>query len=730
MSDLITGEVLNDAPTNARAPSNGASRAGRSSSAASYPASGVRGPRDVMRDREAREARKRAESEARQREQQEEENRRRVQEERRRSAERRTAATGVGGVDDRLSYPQPSGYEVDPGTRQAGREKAASATVDRPQGELRLTGGAARPMAPQAHQPDIPAPAQDRVRGTSSDPRNLAAAGGGTGASGRAVAGESSRTQRPAAPQAQQKTARPQQTSAAPNVNRTTSQPPQAKQAPATAQQGASAAPQPGPRGLSGEGASTRNPNVSSFPHAFERWETLSSHWEGLTSYWIRRLEQNKDEVGREPLAQQMARQITDLSAAGANLFHAVVELQRLRASSERKFQRWFFETRAEQERAQELQAELENNLRRERQQRGELLQTATRLEAEKAQADKMVAEMKRELQISKEEARRAWEELGRREQEERERTNALRDGQPTVMGGIQVVPMLPTGAGRYGGDNRPPSREGPTYAGRSERSPVEGSPVTERYGPGQDDYRPTGLEDPFLEPPPRSAGRLTEPTGEPQPAVTNGVASAGSSRMTDPPTSLPISSLPPTSTTLSSRVPYTEVSLPPASVASTSFYQHQGTSLQGPGQIGVPRADNRSVLSHPSEGTVSEEEYEYDEHGSYRVDAEGRPILYRRGGAESSEGGGGGGGYSGLYGEISGTGHGSSSVTTATSPLHGGVTGVGWTGGPADYSGSGYGSVWESVPRHHHPTRLSDVLEEDERSRTSPSRGSLRSGR
>ncbi|KAI9784499.1 MAG: hypothetical protein M1816_000819 [Peltula sp. TS41687] len=735
MADLITGDVMNEAPINTRPANNGSSRAGRSGSAVPYSASGVRGPRDVMRDREAREARKRAESEARQREQQEEENRRRLQEERRRSAERRTAATSAADVDDRTSYPpQPSGQEGEPGARPAGgREKAAPVNLDKPQPEPRLTGATLRPTPSQTHHPDIPTSVQDRARVSSSDARILAA-GGATGTSARLVAGEPSRTQRPAPPQAQPKPSRPQPTSAAANVNRTTSQPPQPKPVPATGQPGASAASQSGPRGVSTEGAPSRNPNVSSFPHAFERWETLSSHWEGLTSYWIRRLEQNKDEVGREPLAQQMARQITDLSAAGANLFHAVVELQRLRASSERKFQRWFFETRAEQERAQELQAELENSLRRERQQRGELLQTAARLEAEKAQADKMVAEMKRELQISKEEARRAWEELGRREQEERERATALRDGQPTVMGGIQVVPMLQTGTGRHGGDNRPPTREGPTtYGGGPEHSPVEESPVTETegYEPHQDEYPATSLDDPFLEPPPRSAGRLSQPTAEPQPAVTNGVASAGRSRMTDLPTSLPLSSLPQITTSLSP--------LPQGSVAPTSFYQHQGTSLQGPGQIGVPRADNRSVLSHPSEGTVSEEEYEYDEQGRYRVDAEGRPILYHRGGAETSEGGDGGGGggggeYSGHYGGVSGAGYGSSSTTTTTttttSPLRGGVTGTGWSGGPADYSGSAYGSVWESVPRHHHPTRLSDVVEEDERSHTVPSRGSLRSGR
>jgi septal ring factor EnvC (AmiA/AmiB activator) len=110
---------------------------------------------------------------------------------------------------------------------------------------------------------------------------------------------------------------------------------------------------------------------------------------------------------------------VTDLSAAGANLFHAVVELQRLRASSERKFQRWFFETRAEQERAQEIQAGLQQSLESERLERAAAIEEAIAKEREKSNVDKQLAEMKRELQISKEEARRAWEELGRREQED-----------------------------------------------------------------------------------------------------------------------------------------------------------------------------------------------------------------------------------------------------------------------------------------------------------------------
>ncbi|KAF8243281.1 hypothetical protein K440DRAFT_525085, partial [Wilcoxina mikolae CBS 423.85] len=180
----------------------------------------------------------------------------------------------------------------------------------------------------------------------------------------------------------------------------------------------------------------------SSFPHAFERWEMLSSRWEGLTGYWVSRLEQNRQELSHLPLEQEMSRQITDLAAAGANLFQALIELQRLRASSERKFQRWFFETRADQERAREMSSELERFLRVERQQRADAVAQIKKLEKEKTTAETMVEETRRELQISREECRRAWEELGRREQEEREITTSLKDGHPALVGGVQVTPM------------------------------------------------------------------------------------------------------------------------------------------------------------------------------------------------------------------------------------------------------------------------------------------------
>jgi hypothetical protein len=487
----------------------------------------------------------------------------------------------------------------------------------------------------------------------------------------------------------------------------------------------------PGP-GAGEGGTQARNPNVSSFPHAFERWEALSSHWEGLTSYWIRRLEQNKEDVNREPLAQQMSRQITDLSAAGANLFHAVVELQRLRASSERKFQRWFFETRAEQERAREVQAELEIRLRREQQERAELAQNAARLEAEKANADKLLAEMRRELQISKDEARRAWEELGRREQEERERIDLLKDGRSAVLGGI---PVVSTGdVSRQGSVNRPSTRDGPFPSGAEPSSGRLGheeaaSPAVS--GGGARSY--LHVDDPFVDRTRRTnelyahAQASDSPLpGNDRPPVTNGTASRLPEHAAGYAAGPQAAQRPPTS----------HGAAPSGSTAQAPFWHHQGASLQGPGYVTVlPPRDSRSAMSGASEeGTISEEDYELDQHG--------RPIISRRdpAAAGNSNSGAGAtaaptanagddyryvqtqeGGYR-LY-----DGHGN--PVPPPDYVRGG--GAGWGAGPADYSGAAYGMSWDGMTRHHHPTRLSDVQEEeDERSRTSMSRASVNSPR
>ncbi|KAL4884792.1 hypothetical protein BJY04DRAFT_205810 [Aspergillus karnatakaensis] len=393
-----------------------------------------------------------------------------------------------------------------------------------------------------------------------------------------------------------------------------------------------------------------QQPRRVAFPHAFERWETLSSHWEGLTSYWIRKLEQNNEALERDPLSQQMARQVTDLSAAGANLFHAVVELQRLRASSERKFQRWFFDTRAEQERSKELQAELERQIRTERQARNEAVASIQKADSDKTRIEELLREMRRELQISKDEARRAWEELGRREQEERDRTNSLRNGEPTLVGGVQVVPMI---AGLPRRDPaRPPTREGP-YSG------AEGKSTSEHLY-GEVPVSPVET-DPFVE----------------------GQRSTHTSNVSSYSQALPSSTAAPTQ-------------------GHYAGYHYEPEATQAP-RTTAPR--------DPSVGSSETGE----DYGDYQHNPQGRQIVYPRPMSEDSDE------YEQASAEDSEGGYVTSTMPPSSGPMYANYD------QSVDYSGSGWGvgSGWESLtPRHRHPTRLSDVLEEEE-PRTTPSRAS-----
>ncbi|KAF4509921.1 hypothetical protein G6O67_001855 [Ophiocordyceps sinensis] len=383
--------------------------------------SGIRGPRMIMQERAAREARQRAEAEKLAMERDRAECEARLAEEtRRRISERPSAAvsTGQGAAADA----QPP--QIDP------RHQARM--LPDPNQMSRVSEAA--PTAKPPPQPQTSQPADDQRAHHPTYPPSGAA------------------------------------------------RQPQSHQRPSVGAQPTNPAGQQQPPDVS----KPRN----SFPHAFERWETLSAHWEGLTSYWIRKLEQNKDDVNRDPLSQQLARQVTDLSAAGANLFHAVVELQRLRASSERKFQRWFFETRAELERAREVNAMMEAALQKERRDRADAVRDAIDQERGSSKIQKQLAEMRKELSISKEEARRAWEELGRREQEERDRTFSLQTGQPTIVGGVQVVPMTHSASvSRHGTVREPASHQqeyGPGHgflAGQAHSSPERTPPSTAARG-------------------------------------------------------------------------------------------------------------------------------------------------------------------------------------------------------------------------------------------------------
>ncbi|KAK3392969.1 hypothetical protein B0H63DRAFT_516180 [Podospora didyma] len=374
----------------------------------------------------------------------------------------------------------------------------------------------------------------------------------------------------------------------------------------AQAPQGFSSGPQPGASGpapaqtgeSSTQGASTARAK-NTFPHAFERWEALSAHWEGMTSFWIRKLQENTEELDRNPISAQLSRQVGDLSAAGANLFHAVVELQRLRASSERKFQRWFFETRAELERNQEVNAMLEAQMEQERQSKADAVRDAHNHERENAKTQKLLAEMRKELNISKEEARRAWEELGRREQEERDRTISLQQGHPTLVGGVQVVPMT----------QGVPSRQISTREYQT-RQAADTSDYVAAQSTHYPDYTTQA------------------------PAVQPSTSTAGG------PGDQPV------------------------------YYEHQAET---------PGHETGSYGAR-SEAGYSEDDYE--RHETQTPASSAAPTSYP---PSSSQ-------WSGTY------------------------------TGPPEYSGQGYAAPgWETM--HHHPTRLSDVIEEDdERSRTSAS--------
>lgn len=388
----------------------------------------------------------------------------------------------------------------------------------------------------------------------------------------------------------------------------------------------------------------------NTFPHAFERWEALSAHWEGMTSFWLRRLQENTDEAERNPISTQLSRQVADLSAAGANLFHAVVELQRLRASSERKFQRWFFETRSELERNQEVNAVLETQMEHERQARADAVRVAAQSDAEKMKLQKLVSEMRRELLISKEEARRAWEELGRREQEERDRTASLQQGQPTIVGGVQVVPMTQT----------IPSRT----TSRHTRSNSQAADTS--------DYMAA------------AGGQYPAYPAAPQPP--------------------------------SSAAPANAVPQSPASAGDQSrYYQQAEAAGNEPGDYGAE-----------SEAGYSEGEYMIDGRGNYLTDEHGNRIPYHSPSTSPSRA------------RRSDAGAEDYETSAPQPPTSYPPSSSHWAGaqagaqpggqpggqqGAAEYAGQGFAAPgWEQLPRHHHPTRLSDVIEEDERSRTSVS--------
>lgn len=634
MSDLIGGQLPSG--SGSTRPQNGSSRVtpGPPPPITTEPTRGLRTPTEVMRDRTAREAKKRAAQEETIRERERAEQLRRENEE-----------NDAGVVEDIPSYR----------TQDRRQENIPSTFVPTPAAQQRRT------TVDQA-QPR-PAPSQQPNPGQSYSQNN---------------------------PAPQSSSTRRHRNEALENLNIPANPPTK----PAQPQQTAQAAPR------------------SQFPHAFERWETLSSHWEGLTSYWIRRLQENTNELDNKPIDQQMSRQITDLSAAGANLFHAVVELQRLRASSERKFQRWFFETRTEQERAQELQAQLQRQLEDEREQRNVSGPAVEAARADKLKAEQLVLEMKRELRISKEEARRAWEELGKREQDERERTVALRSGEPTVIGGVQVVPMAHGAPSRgTSSANRPMTRDGPIeggpgpglMGGQQARGPPSrsqtGETGTTLDSPGAEARQfthepesPTST-DPFNEGR-QAPSQYTSPMRQTQP-VSSSAAMAAARAVTSTSADQPRFYTQETDTA----IPLSQAS-GPAVVSAPARPATSGTERSY-----VPS----NISGGPSDDPQRYDGDEYDD-GEYDSEADREREAM----------------YSQQYGRTTQAQRTSQPLESYTS-----ASAIPQQGPTAQDIEASYGAEWGGVTgasTHRHATRLSDILEERS-GRTSPSRASYASG-
>ena len=682
--------------------SNGGARgsSGQAPIATGQGSPALKTPTEIMHNRRMREAAKQAQATQQQVPTQEEDRRRSTtqqpvssqEEDRRRSGDRRYNITGGAGPSRDSGYrsqgPSVGGRTPAEPTYQT-PEMPGSSTMrsgDQAAGGYGTTSAAAAASSPYEISQYQPQPTGGRPSGVGSRPNIPQSSPDRRGAGGQPT----TMVSLPAQSQAP--------VPSAPMQAPTT----QAPRGQSTTQQTVPVA--------TGNGTQTRNSNVSSFPHAFERWETLSSRWEGLTSYWLGRLERNTEEVRRDPERQQMSRQITDLSAAGANLFHAVVELQRLRASSERKFQRWFFETRDQQEQSSEAIARLQRQLDQERQDRRQ----DTRIGQQAANSDRLLNEYRRELQISKDEARRAWEELGRRQRERQEQILALKEGYPIDIGGVQVVPH--TMPSRGGSLQRPEGQQIPYASQTTPRGYTAPGVAGQEYPPDPNDTSPTNT-DPF--------------SG--QPAVRPG---PGSMPMTFEGQPAP---MPPQQAQPQSAVIGTYDS------PSARFYSHGNTFLHGPGfdgSTGPAQAPTRGGASFSSDSD-EEPAYELDDNGRVRYDSAGNPIPYRGGVGTSAS--------SQLPTTQPGMSSGaepdelrqidpSSQQSASTQQgAQGEPTSAGQQApqgrsdpAPVDYEGTGWGGTEEddddpSSQRHHHPTRLSDIREEGEEggSRASASRAS-----
>ena len=122
-------------------------------------------------------------------------------------------------------------------------------------------------------------------------------------------------------------------------------------------------------------------------------------------------------------------------------------------------------ESKANDEKSREVQAQLQKQIEVERGGRDDIARQRADASIQAENARREVLEMRRELAIAKDEARRAWEELGRRNQEGVETAQSLRDGRVTLVHGVQVLPYSGGPSRSVSAGQRPSTRDGqPQY--------------------------------------------------------------------------------------------------------------------------------------------------------------------------------------------------------------------------------------------------------------------------
>ncbi|KAK9476216.1 hypothetical protein V1514DRAFT_197650 [Lipomyces japonicus] len=150
-------------------------------------------------------------------------------------------------------------------------------------------------------------------------------------------------------------------------------------------------------------------------------WDAICADVEGISGYWIQRLNAHETNITKKPRAAQLNTMVEGLTTTGMALLTAVVELQKRRAETNAKYAEWYEDYSQERARMAQLAQDMDEEMDHERGLRADLI---TQLEqATEAEANQrwMLEESRRELQAARLECRRAWAEVARLEEQQRQ---------------------------------------------------------------------------------------------------------------------------------------------------------------------------------------------------------------------------------------------------------------------------------------------------------------------